>query len=49
MPRWRRIPASMLPNQRLQRTGAWGGRVGWLVSAHEVVHVLCGWRSVARR
>jgi len=37
------------PNQRLQRAGARGSRVGWLVSATEVVQVLCGWRAVARR
>ena len=38
-----------LPNQRLQRAGAWGSIVGWLVSAPEVVQVLCGWRADARR
>jgi len=38
-----------LPNQRLQRAGACGSMVGWLVSALEVVQVLCGWRAVARR
>ena len=39
----------MPPNQRLQRTGACGSMVDWLVSAPEVMQVLCGWRAVARR
>jgi len=39
----------MPPNQRLQRTGAQGSTVEWLVSATEVVLVLYGWRAVARR
>jgi hypothetical protein len=39
----------MPPNQRLQRAGARGSKVAWLVSATEVVRVLCGWRTVARR
>jgi hypothetical protein len=38
-----------LPNQRLQRAGAPGSKVGWLVSAPEVMQVLCGRRAVARR
>jgi hypothetical protein len=38
-----------LPNQRLQRAGARGSRVAWLVSAPEVGQLLCGWRAVARR
>jgi hypothetical protein len=37
------------PNQRLQRAGARGSCVVWLVSATEVMQVLCGWRGVARR
>jgi hypothetical protein len=37
-----------LPNQRLQRAGAPGSKVGWLVSAPEVMQVLCGRRAVAR-
>ena len=36
-------------DQRLQRAGAPGSRVGWLVREAEVVQVLCGWRVVARR
>ena len=36
-------------NQRLQRAGAPGSTVVWLVSASEVMQVLCGWRAVARR
>ena len=35
--------SAALPNQRLQRTGARGSMVGWLVSATEVVQVLCAW------
>jgi hypothetical protein len=41
--------STALPNQRLQRPGACGSKVGWLVSAPEVGQVLCGWRAVARR
>ena len=37
------------PNQRLQRAGARGSTVEWLVSATEVVQVLSGRRAVARR
>lgn len=37
------------PNQRLQRAGARGSKVDWLVSAPEVMQVLCGWRAVACR
>ena len=36
-----------LPNQRLQRAGVFSRY--WLVSALQVVQVLCGWRAVARR
>ena len=33
-------------NERfLQRAGACGSRAGWLVSAPEVVQVLCAWRA----
>jgi hypothetical protein len=35
----------VLPNPRLQRTGACGSRVEWLASASDVVRVLCGWRA----
>jgi hypothetical protein len=37
------------PNQRLQRAGAPGSTVAWLVSAVQVMQVLCDWRAVARR
>ena len=36
-----------MPNPRLQRTGVFGRY--WLVSATEVMQVLCGWRVKARR
>jgi hypothetical protein len=35
------------PNPRLQRPGVFGRY--WLVSAPEVMRVLCGWRAVAGR
>jgi hypothetical protein len=36
-----------LPNPRQQRTGVFSRY--WLVSATEVMQVLCGWRVMARR
>jgi hypothetical protein len=38
-------PERIGERERLQRAGAWGSMVGWLVSATEVMQLLCAWRA----